>query len=367
MRYGYFMMPLHPPGADLSVTLQTDLAQLIRLDELGFAEAWIGEHFTVVWEPNPAPDLTIAQALMQTKRIKLAPGAHLLPYHHPVELAHRIAFLDHLAQGRLMLGIGAGGHQGDYMAFGVDWTTDQHRKMMVEAIDIMQGIWKAEGEFKYEGKYWNVHIPPTMVNGQYRHHLHCFQKPHPPIGVAALTPRSNTLKFAGERGFMPLSINLNLDYSAGHWETYAEAAQKAGHPANRADWRLYNEVLVADTDAEAERLFKDGALGRVADDYLLQLYSYFGMKKYFKLDQSLPDEAVNGEYVMRNAWFVGSVATVADKLVDAYKRVGGFGTLLMGSTDWGDQPEILRHSMELLANEVMPRFDAQVGKVAVAS
>src|SRR4051812_11341156 len=117
MELGFFMMPEHPPDRLPYDYQQYDLQALRWADELGFAEAWIGEHFTVVWEPNPAPDLTIAQALMQTKRIKLAPGAHLLPYHHPVELAHRIAFLDHLAQGRLMLGIGAGGHQGDYMAF----------------------------------------------------------------------------------------------------------------------------------------------------------------------------------------------------------------------------------------------------------
>ena len=60
-------------------------SQVIRTaDRLGYTEAWIGEHFTAPWEPNPAPDLLIAQALMQTKRIKLAPGAHLLPYHHPL-------------------------------------------------------------------------------------------------------------------------------------------------------------------------------------------------------------------------------------------------------------------------------------------
>lgn len=51
------------------------------------------------------PDLLLAQALLRTQQIKLAPGAHLLPYHHPVELAHRVAYFDHLAQGRFMLGV----------------------------------------------------------------------------------------------------------------------------------------------------------------------------------------------------------------------------------------------------------------------
>ena len=39
MRYGYFMMPMHPPGSDIGVTLQTDLAQIDRLDGLDLLEA----------------------------------------------------------------------------------------------------------------------------------------------------------------------------------------------------------------------------------------------------------------------------------------------------------------------------------------
>ena len=97
MDFGYFMIPSHPPERSPFDWNQYDLQALRWGDEVGVSEAWVGEHFTVVWEPNPAPDLTIAQALLQTKRIKLGPGAHLLPYHHPVELAHRVAFLDHLA------------------------------------------------------------------------------------------------------------------------------------------------------------------------------------------------------------------------------------------------------------------------------
>ena len=110
-------------------------------DRLGYTEAWIGEHFTAPWEPNPAPDLLIAQALMQTSRIKLAPGAHLLPYHHPAELACRVAFMDHLAQGRYMLGIGASGLPSDWQLFCVDGVKGETREMTREALDIMLKIW----------------------------------------------------------------------------------------------------------------------------------------------------------------------------------------------------------------------------------
>ncbi len=111
MEYGLFMMPSHPPERSIYDAHQWDLDCLVLADELGYSEAWIGEHFTSPWEPIPSPDIMIAQALMRTKRIKLAPGAHLLPFHHPAELAHRVAYLDHLAQGRFMFGVGASGLQ----------------------------------------------------------------------------------------------------------------------------------------------------------------------------------------------------------------------------------------------------------------
>ncbi len=95
-----------------------DLSDLERLDALGFEEAWIGEHFTATWEPCPAPDLLIAQALLRTKQIRLGPLGHLLPYHHPVDLAHRVAYLDHMAEGRYQLGVGIGVLPTDHDLFG---------------------------------------------------------------------------------------------------------------------------------------------------------------------------------------------------------------------------------------------------------
>ena len=44
MELGYFTMPLHPPGSDITKTLEDDLEQIVTLDKLGYKEAWIGEH-----------------------------------------------------------------------------------------------------------------------------------------------------------------------------------------------------------------------------------------------------------------------------------------------------------------------------------
>ena len=116
MEFGYFAMPSHPPERGLKAGHDWDLQTLRWLDELGYTEAWIGEHHTAPWEPHPAPDLLIAQALLQTKRLRIGPGGFLLPYHHPMELANRVAMLDHLSEGRLNFRrrrLGAGQRLGD--------------------------------------------------------------------------------------------------------------------------------------------------------------------------------------------------------------------------------------------------------------
>ena len=79
MEIGYFTMPSHPPECGLKEGHDWDLQVLRWLDELGYQEAWIGEHHTAPWEPHPAPDLLIAQALLQTKNIRIGPGGFCCP------------------------------------------------------------------------------------------------------------------------------------------------------------------------------------------------------------------------------------------------------------------------------------------------
>ena len=96
----------------------------------------------------------------------LAPGGFLLPYHHPAELANRVAMLDHMAQGRLNFGVAASGLPSDWAMFNVDGNAGQHREMTREALEIILKLWTEE-EFDYRGKYWTVqkdaHLSPPLV------------------------------------------------------------------------------------------------------------------------------------------------------------------------------------------------------------
>ena len=79
MDVGLFLMPCHPPGKPLADSNRWNVETLELADSLGYTEAWLGEHFTVPWEPIPAPDLLLAQALRNTERIRLGPGAQSSP------------------------------------------------------------------------------------------------------------------------------------------------------------------------------------------------------------------------------------------------------------------------------------------------
>jgi alkanesulfonate monooxygenase SsuD/methylene tetrahydromethanopterin reductase-like flavin-dependent oxidoreductase (luciferase family) len=354
MELGYFTMPSHPPERPLKDGHEWDLQVIRWLDELGYKECWIGEHHTAPWEPHPSPDLLVAQALMQTKQIRLGPGGFLLPYHHPAELANRVAMLDHISGGRLNFGVAASGLPSDLAMFNVDGEKGVNREMTRESLDIILKLWSTSEPFEYVGKFWTVRNPELMY-GFLKPHIKPLQKPFPPIGVAGLSKGSDTLKLAGERGYIPMSLNLNPAYVGSHWESVEAGAAKSGRKPNRAEWRMVREVFVADTDAEATRLSVGLHMGRMMGEYFLPLLKEFYFLQNLKHDQSVPDSDVTPEYCARHNWIIGSPSTVAEKLARIHDDVGGFGHLLVFGFDYVEHPQAWRHSLELLAKEVLPR------------
>ena len=83
MNIGTFAMPLHPASRPLVDVLKENAEKIILADQLGFAEAWIGEHFSAATEPICSPLMFLASLLPRTKQIKLATGVICLPNRHP--------------------------------------------------------------------------------------------------------------------------------------------------------------------------------------------------------------------------------------------------------------------------------------------
>ncbi len=354
MKLGMFTMPSHPPERSLADGHEFDLQTLVWGDEYGFEEAWIGEHHTAIWEPHPSPDLLMIEGFRATERIRIGSGGFLLPYHHPAELANRVAMLDHISGGRLNFGIAASGLPSDWEMFQVDGMGGENRDMTREAIDCILGMWTQEPGWVHEGKYWKAAVPEPLEPGLY-HHIKPLQEPHPPIGVAGLSSPSPTLHMAGERGWIPMSLNLNPGYVKGHWDSYEAGAKSTERCVSRRDWRMVREVFVAETDEEAIEASVGGMMGRMMRDYFLPLLGDFGFKDFLKHEPGVSDAEVTPEYCAEHNWLVGSPETVAAKIERTYDEVGGFGHLLVFCFDYADNPEPWRRSMELLGTEVMPR------------
>lgn len=357
MEYGLFAMPLHPPHRDKIEAMQRDIDTFVLADELGYSEGWMGEHFTLPWENVPAPDLFVAHMLPLTKQIKLGTGVVVLPYHDPRVVAMRIAYLDHLARGRLYFGIGPGGGFGnDFELMGVASSDGSHRARTFESIEAILKIWSTDAPFEFHGKYWDFTMPPDNPAVPWGHHMRPYQKPHPPIMIAGSSRRSESMGYAGEHGWIPISLNFCPPrLLRSHWEAYVEGAGRAGRVPDRKIWRIAREVWVAETDEQAMDEAINGTLGQAYQGYQFPLMRSVGALGIFKTSREITDEEITPQYLAENVWIVGSPDTVAAKIRALYEEVGGFGGIIQVTQDPDDFP-VWRRCMRLLATKVMPQL-----------
>lgn len=353
MRFGIFCVPFsldYPEGKrSLTEVIEWDLQSVEWADEYGLAEAFFAEHYTIGREPSPAPDVMIAAASQRTTRIRLGAGAHLLPYHNPISLAHRLLYLDHLTSGRYICGVAPGAFPTDAQLFN---TGSANPEMMREALEIILAIWTREPPFRIEGKYWTVDMPEYSETW-HGPHLKPYQRPHPPLAVVGFQRQSPSLQMAGRNGLLPMSQTVASEVLRQHWETYSAGASESGKVADRSGWRVMRDVFVAETDEEAIDHAVNGGLGRLWREHNLPHFKKRGIAEL--MVPGIAPEDLTVEYLARNFWLVGSPDTVVERATRLQEETGGFGTLVSGSYDYMDNPEPFRRSLELLGTEVAPR------------
>src|SRR5258705_12859815 len=99
----------------------------------------------------PVPGGDVRRALSRlTKRIRLGFGVVILPYHHPVRVAERVAMVDHLSGGRVEFGTG---RSAAYEQIGMGIDPRQTRAMWEESLAMIPKIWE-DGVFSWEGQFW---------------------------------------------------------------------------------------------------------------------------------------------------------------------------------------------------------------------
>ncbi len=363
MKLGTFMMPLHPPGRKAWETLIEDREAILLADKLGFCEAYVGEHVTDLAENVTSCMMFLSSLVHETKQIMLGTGTINMPNSHPAAIAAQVAMLDHMLKGRFIMGISPGGLMSDAEVFG-NFGKDRN-EMFLESINMVLEIWKNEGPYKLIGKHFSVTTEKTMIPeiGQGTI-IKPYQSPHPQIVVTAVAPFSKGVTEAAKRGWQPISANFLLpQWVASHWPKYAEGREAVGAKASTAEWRVAKSIFVADDEATAKRYghSPEGPYHFYFKQLVRKLVGFAGRSNLFKADQSEPDSKITTEYVTEKLVLTGTVNSVVDQILAFREQVGDFGTLLYPCHDWMD-PALAKRSMTLMAEEVMPRVNAAIGR-----
>ena len=200
---------------DDHAVIEETIEQCILADEMGFDSVWFVEHhFLTTFSMSPCPEVILSAIAAQTKRIRLGFGVVILPYHHPVRVAERVAMLDHISNGRVEFGTG---RSAPYEQTGMGIDPRLTREMWEESLTMIPKIWESD-TFEWEGRFWSV--PPRQVLPK------PYQKPHPPIWVAALQPA--TYQLAAEKGIGVMALGVSApSVLEPHINAYRETIKNA--------------------------------------------------------------------------------------------------------------------------------------------
>ncbi|MGE0878250.1 MAG: LLM class F420-dependent oxidoreductase [Acidimicrobiia bacterium] len=137
-------------------------------ENAGFDSLWVGEHVVLPvharqaypgsreglqapsTEPLPDPLDWLAFAAGCTSTLLLGTAVLLAPLHHPLILAKRIATLDRLSGGRVLLGVGIGWNEQEYEQVGVEFRT--RGKRMDDTIGALRELW-TDDQAEYHGEF----------------------------------------------------------------------------------------------------------------------------------------------------------------------------------------------------------------------
>lgn len=367
MRLGYFTMPMHPLDTDYTTTLKQDREAIILCDKLGYYDAFVGEHLTDDAENITNSMLFLGTLIHSTKNIMLGTGTTNLTHTHPVLVASHAAMFDHLAEGRFILGISPGTLRSDREVLGI--ANEDINKMFAESIDVILAIWDGKPPYKIEfpDNRWAVTTESTLDAAYGTGVLQKpYQDPRPEIIGTVVAPFSKGVVEMGKKDFHPISANFLFDkWAATHWANYVEGCAAANRVADPADWRIARTIFVADDDKVAKAYGKTDANSPYRFYYSQLVYKLTkgGRQAVFKHDRDEPDAAITIDRVLDDLVICGSVDSVVDQILALREVTGPFGELVVAGMDWVDEA-LSKRSLQLMAEEVMPRVNAALGETS---
>jgi alkanesulfonate monooxygenase SsuD/methylene tetrahydromethanopterin reductase-like flavin-dependent oxidoreductase (luciferase family) len=270
---------------------------------------------------------------------------------------------DHLAQGRFIFGVSPGALASDAEALGI--LGEDRNRLFAEAIDVILAIWEREPPYDIDlpGNRFKVSTARTLLPEFGRGIMYKpFQKPRPEIVGTVVAPHSKGVIAMGERDFHPLSANFLLpQWLPSHWANYAQGKKQAGKAADAGDWRVARTIFVAEDERIARRYGRDDPASPYRFYWEKLRGNMMRAKRHviFKRHESEDDSAVTLERLLDELVICGTPSSVAEQLLALRERAGDFGEIVYANLDWADE-RLARRSMQLMAEQVMPRIDAAI-------
>ena len=351
------------------------ISQAVRNEEKGYDSIWWPDHLMgwipqSIWTPDlfgiasyiPSPNLfleattTIAAVASRTKRITLGTAVIDAIRRHPAVLAQTIMTLDHIARGRLIIGIGTGERE-NISPYGLPY--DRLVERVEEAIRIMRLLWKSNGnEIDYDGKFWKLknavlHLPPYG------------EKP-PPIWIAAHRARMlETVGRVGDGWLPTLMTTAQYRKSIEIIENEARTVGRDPAEISRAMWAW----TILDRDEDGVRRMLESSFAKATALILpSQTFEELGYehplgKKFYGLSDYIPNnynrvEALTAigkvpREVCERAFLFGTPEQVIHK-IEEYAELGLRHVVLWNCTYFCDYTKLSDsfHCMD----EVMQHF-----------
>lgn len=269
-----------------------------RAEELGYDSLWVLERLLWPISPKapylPSPDgslplqyqnvldpietLTFVSAI--TKKIKLGTSVIILPIHHPVILAKRLATLDVLSNGRLILGVGLGWSPDEFEAAGVNF--ERRGERGDDFLKLLKKIW-TEDDVEFRGDFYRVaksKIGPKPL-----------QKPHPPIYIGGFTKKAFERAIRYANGFHPAGIK-RFDDLESIIKSIKDMANKARRNPDEMGILIREVPTILDKSDTGKRKPFIGTIDEIAED--IRRYSEIGVTDlFFDLNFSLKDGDVS--------------------------------------------------------------------------
>ncbi|MCH2538597.1 MAG: LLM class flavin-dependent oxidoreductase [Dehalococcoidia bacterium] len=218
MKFGILYETQRPyKGNDLdwNSLYKETLDQCELADQMGFDNLWFVEHhFLMGFSGSPCPEVLFGALSQRTKNIRIGFGVSILPSHHPIHIAERVAMVDQLTDGRVEFGTG---RSNAYEQVGQGIDPRETRERWDEALTMLPKMWQSD-EFSWEGKHWNVPARKILPG--------IYQKPHPRMYLACT--QTESFRLAAQKGIGVLSsASYAVDILAEHVKVYRDAITDA--------------------------------------------------------------------------------------------------------------------------------------------